>query len=184
VRVIAGQAKGRSLASVPGTTTRPITDRVKTALFGILEPRLDGARFLDLFAGTGAVGIEALSRGAAEAWFIDRDAKAVRTVRENLASTGLSGSARVLRQDAFAFLRSSTRQFDIIHVAPPQYQELWLRALLDIDGSHLVAPEGLVVVQIFPKEYRDAPLEHLAMCDQRKYGSTMLCFYRPRTAVL
>ena len=178
MRVIAGAAKGRRLASVPGSGTRPITNRVKESLFGILQPRIAGARFLDLFAGTGAVGIEALSRGAAGAWFVERDWQAIRVIRHNLEATGLAARARVVRDDAFRFLKTADTEFDIIHIAPPQYKGMWARALEETNSAAVLAPGGLAVVQIYPKEYREAPLRNLTLVDQRTYGSTMLCFYQ------
>jgi 16S rRNA (guanine966-N2)-methyltransferase len=179
MRVIAGEAKGRRLFSVPGETTRPITDRVKSALFNILGARLVEASFLDLFAGTGGVGIEALSRGAAEATFVERDERALVTIRRNLSATGLADRARVVRSDVFKFIAAHQGQpFDIIYVAPPQYQGLWARTVLALDPSPLLVQGGLVVAQIFPKEYATLPLQRLVLSDQRKYGSTLLCFYR------
>jgi len=178
MRVIAGEAKGRRLFSVPGETTRPITDRVKSALFNILGGRLVEASFLDLFAGTGGVGIEALSRGAAEATFVERDERALATIRRNLSATGLAGRARVLRADVFKFIATyQGLAFDIIYVAPPQYQGLWARTLQALDPSPLLAQGTLVVAQIYPKEYATLPLQRLVLSDQRKYGSTLLCFY-------
>ncbi|MBM4429254.1 MAG: 16S rRNA (guanine(966)-N(2))-methyltransferase RsmD [Chloroflexi bacterium] len=178
MRVIAGEAKGRRLFSVPGETTRPITDRVKSALFNILGERVPEARFLDLFAGTGGVGIEALSRGATKATFVERNERALSTIRRNLAATGLAGRARVVRSDAFKFIAAHQGQpFDIVYVAPPQYQGLWARTLLALDPSPLLAENGLVVVQIYPKEYAPQPLQRLVLTERRKYGSTLLCFY-------
>jgi len=184
MRVIAGEAKGRRLFSVPGETTRPITDRVKSALFNILGDLVWEARFLDLFAGTGGVGIEALSRGAAEATFVERDERALATIRRNLSATGLAQRARVVRGDVFRFIAAPQEQpFDIIYVAPPQYQGLWARTVLALDPSPLLAQDGLVIAQIFPKEYTELALQRLALTDQRKYGSTLLVFYAPISPV-
>ena len=136
MRVIAGSAKGRPLASVPGDSTRPITDRVKSALFSILDSAeaIEDRRYLDLFGGTGAVGIEALSRGAASAVFCERDRAALRTLRANLAATGLAERGQVVPGDAFAYLeRAKVPPFDVVYIAPPQYQQLWLRALRAVD---------------------------------------------------
>lgn len=183
MRVIAGEAKGRRLYSVPGQSTRPITDRVKASLFNILAPRVPEARFLDLFAGTGGVGIEALSRGASEAVFVERDQRALATIRRNLEVTGLADRARVVRSDVFRFIRGYSEQpFDIIYVAPPQYQGLWAQALHALDGSRLASSGGLIVAQIHPKEYEPLELAVLALATQgqRKYGSTLLCFYEVR----
>ena len=97
-------------------------------MFNILQPDLEGATILDLFAGTGAIGIEALSRGAARAVFVDRAPKAVATVKENLRITGLADRAEVVRDDSFRFLERTTESFDIVYVAPPQYLGLWEKA--------------------------------------------------------
>lgn len=180
LRVIAGCARGRRLLSVPGDTTRPITDRVREALFDILGADIQGARFLDLFCGTGSVGIEALSRGAGFVLFVDRDQRAVATTRANLLTTGLMDRARVVRQDAFALIREAPNQgFDYIYIAPPQYQGLWKQALHALDAQPAwLNPGGWVIVQMHPKEYEAQDLTNLTEFDQRRYGSTLLVFYR------
>ena len=183
MRVISGYAKGRKLFSVAsGKGTRPITARVKGALFNILRPRLAGATMLDLFGGTGAVGIEALSRNAAHVVFVERSHKAMDVIHRNLELTRLSERAEIVRADAFHYLAHAPRegQFDIIYVAPPQYKELWLKALLEIDGHGLLAEDGLVIVQIHPREAAEVALLHLEQVDERNYGSTLLRFYAPR----
>jgi 16S rRNA (guanine966-N2)-methyltransferase len=178
MRVIAGSAKGRRLFSVPGQSTRPITDRVKEALFNILAGPVLDARFLDLFAGTGSVGIEALSRGARHATFIECDRRAIATIRRNLNVTRLAEHATVLQRDAFHFIHDHAGDpFDIIYVAPPQYQVLWSRTLRALQGSSLVVSGTLVVVQIYPKEFEPLDLAQFVLSDQRTYGSTLLCFY-------
>lgn len=178
MRVIAGEAKGRRLKMVPGSSTRPIGERVKEALFGILGDMVVDARFLDLYAGTGSVGIEALSRGARSAVFVDRGRQAIATIKDNLSHTRLGDRARVVKSDVFAFLRKrDLESFDLIYVAPPQYEGLWAKTLRALDQTSLLSPDGLVVVQIYPKEYEELELENLQLTGQRKYGSTMLCFY-------
>jgi len=179
LRVIAGTARGRRLRSVPGDTTRPITDRVKESLFDILGGDIKSAVFLDLFAGTGSVGIEALSRGAAFARFIDREQQAVATVRLNLETTGLTGRADVIKMDAFTYLtRPPDRSFDYVYIAPPQYKGLWKRALLDLDSySDWLSKDAWIIVQIYPGELEPVALKNLVEFDQRKYGSTLLVFY-------
>jgi 16S rRNA (guanine966-N2)-methyltransferase len=179
IRVIAGSAKGRKLKMVPGDSTRPVMDRVKEALFNILGAGVRESSWLDLFAGTGSVGIEALSRGAARALFIDNDRLAVRTIRENLEHTRLAERAEVLRADAFAYLRRPNPEaFEYIYVAPPQYQGMWKQTLLalDADLAHLY-PDGVVVVQIDPVEREDVALEVLRPYDERTYGRTLLWFF-------
>ncbi len=183
MRIISGSAKGRRLKSPKTPGTRPIMDRVKTALFDILAPDIRGARLLDLFAGTGSVGIEALSRGAAEATFVELSPEALKLVRENLALTGLAAHAETVRADAFRFLESAhaaVRQYDIIYIAPPQYQQLAARALARLDSHPLTASGGLVVVQIHPVERGELDalaLQRLRRYDERRYGSTLLLFY-------
>jgi 16S rRNA (guanine966-N2)-methyltransferase len=179
IRVIAGRAKGRRLQMVPGAGTRPISDRVKESLFNILGDSLQDAAVLDLFAGTGSVGIEALSRGAARATFIESDRQAVATIQANLRAAGFGREGRVLRADVFIYLRNDPREsFDYVHIAPPQYAGLWARALAALDERPgWVNPDGVVVAQIDPREYELLSLQHLTLVDQRKYGNTLLVFY-------
>ncbi|MEX2143346.1 MAG: 16S rRNA (guanine(966)-N(2))-methyltransferase RsmD [Anaerolineales bacterium] len=179
LHVNAGSARGRVLRSVPGDSTRPITDRAKESLFNIIRPSLLGAAFLDLFAGTGAVGIEALSRGAAFARFIDNKRIAVETISANLAATQLGEGAHIVQGDAFAHLASQPdRSFDYVFIAPPQYLGLWKRALLALDAnSAWLVEDGWVIVQIDPTEHEHLELVNLDEFDQRKYGNTLLVFY-------
>jgi 16S rRNA (guanine(966)-N(2))-methyltransferase RsmD len=184
--VVTGEAKGRKLKTLKTMTgTRPIMDRVKTALFDILSDEVVESRFLDLFAGTGSVGIEALSRGATRATFIEMDGKILKLVRENLQITKLADRAETIQADAFKFLAQQATQvgraYDIIYVAPPQYQEMAARALTLLDMSPLVPEEGLVIIQIHPKERANVlavACTRLVLTDERRYGSTLLMFYR------
>jgi 16S rRNA (guanine966-N2)-methyltransferase len=185
MRVIAGKAKGRKLRSVPGDVARPVTDRVKESLFNILGDEVVDALFLDLFAGTGSVGIEALSRGAQRAVFVERNRRAIETIKENLKTTELAAQAELIRDDVFRFLsRKPADRFDLIYIAPPQYKGLWAETLLALDGKGFLTEGGLAIAQIFPKEYKELELNNLHLVDQRKYGSTMLCFYRNTTVDL
>lgn len=181
MRVISGIAKGRKLKAVPGETTRPITDRVKEAVFDILGPNVRDARFLDLFAGTGSVGIEALSRGAADAVFVEKGRPALSTIRFNLEHTRLADRGRIARADVFDFLKGAPQAFDYIYIAPPQYRGLWSAALQAIDAQPAwLAEEGEIIVQIHPREYRPIALQHFEPIDERRYGSTLVVFYAHR----
>jgi 16S rRNA (guanine(966)-N(2))-methyltransferase RsmD len=164
---------------VPGDTTRPITDRAKESLFNILGGDIESATFLDLFAGTGSVGVEALSRGANFTRFIDSARQAVETVRYNLQVTGLEQKAEVLRMDAFSYLeREADRSFSYVFIAPPQYKGLWKRALLSLDAQPgWLAEDAWVIAQIHPVEYETLGLTHLAEFEQRHYGSVLFVFY-------
>lgn len=179
MRVTTGTAKGRKLASVPGSTTRPITDRVKQALFNIIADDVKNCTMLDLFGGTGAVGIEALSRGAQRVTFIDSAMTAVKTMQGNLKALGLDARASVVKQDAFAYLGAQPNQrYDFIYIAPPQYEALWLKALMLVDANpHWLADMGCVICQIDPREYAQVVLQNLEPGDERKYGNTMLLFF-------
>jgi 16S rRNA (guanine(966)-N(2))-methyltransferase RsmD len=178
MRVISGSAKGRQLKS-PGKATRPITDRVKENLFNILGTRAIDANVLDLYAGAGSVGVEALSRGARHATFVEMDGQALRAIRENLQLTKLANRATLVRENVFKFInRAPTEPYDLIYVAPPQYKDLWWQTIHSLDGREFLTPNGILVAQIHPKEFRELELNSYELTDQRKYGSTMLCFYR------
>ena len=178
MRVISGSAKGIQLEAVPGRGTRPISDRVKEAVFNILGDAIEGSRFLDLYAGTGSVGIEALSRGAELAVFVEKHPRAITTIRTNLQRTGLQSGGRVVRADVFKFLTGQPQAFDVIYIAPPQYLGLWSKTLSALDACpQWLAPQGLALVQIFPKEMETLTLRTLQLSDERRYGSTLLCFY-------
>lgn len=181
LRVIAGTARGLKLKPAPGNKTRPIMDRVKEALFNIIGSSIRDANFLDLYAGTGSVGIEALSRGAAYAHFNDMDRQAVKTIHRNLAHTGFKPKATVTRRHAFDLIaRGPDRHYQFLYVAPPQYQGIWLQTLAVLDeSSDWQRPDCQVIAQIDPREF-DAKrrFHHLKEIDQRKYGRTMLVFYQ------
>lgn len=181
LRVIAGAARGMKLKTTPGKSTRPIMDRVKEALFNIIGADIRDSNFLDLFAGTGSVGIEALSRGAAHAHFNDMDRLAVKTIHRNLVHTRLKQNATVTRRHALDLIaRGPERHYQFLYVAPPQYQGIWLKTLAALDeNSDWQRPDSQVIVQIDPSEYdAERRFHSLKEMDQRKYGRTMLVFYQ------
>ncbi len=186
IRVIAGSAKGRRLKMVPGDTTRPVMDKVKEACFSILGRQIVGCTFLDLFAGTGSVGIEALSRGAEKAVFVEIDRKAAQIIQENLQLVDMEDQGVVRRTDVLAFLKTDPPEiYDIIYIAPPQYKGLWQQALAALDAKPAWIPAGTtVIVQIDPSEKQPITLEHLAPIDERRYGNTLLWFFEPPEEVL
>jgi 16S rRNA (guanine966-N2)-methyltransferase len=184
-RIISGEAKGQHLKSVPGNITRPITDKVKEALFNILGTNIVESYFLDLFGGTGSVGLEALSRGAEYVLFIDIHHAAYKTIKTNLENLKFEQFADVLNQDAIKYLDNlPSRAFDYIFVAPPQYKDIWKKTLSKLD-THIgwLHPDGLVIVQIDILEYENIPLNHLEETNQRRYGDTLLVFYRLKSSV-
>lgn len=147
MRVITGSARGRRLKELEGTETRPTTDRVKEGLFSALQFEIEGRRVLDLFAGTGQLGIECLSRGAASAVFVDRRADAVKLIRENLATTGLSDRARVAAGDSMEFLKTQRETFDLILLDPPYADGLLEPVLSRIAGFDILEPHGIIVAE-------------------------------------
>lgn len=180
LRVIAGSARGMKLKPVPGDSTRPIMDRVKEALFSIIGQDIVDAVFLDLFGGTGSVGIEALSRGAKHTVFIDLNRRAITTIRQNLQHTKLQNKATVIQRNAFSIIENPPdRLYHYIYIAPPQYKEIWHQILKTLDNNKTWHNyDTIIIVQIDPREY-DSALEfkHLQEYDQRKYGQTLLVFY-------
>jgi 16S rRNA (guanine(966)-N(2))-methyltransferase RsmD len=180
LRVIAGKAKGRKLKAVPGDTTRPITDRTKESLFNILASDVLESNWWDVFGGTGAVGIEALSRGAAFARFSDLNRAPIETMKFNVEHCGFKSQAEIRRADAFSFLSAAPdRTFEYIYIAPPQYQEMWAKALELLDENMgWLADDGWAIAQIDPREYKELAFENLEEFDNRKYGTTRLVFYQ------
>ena len=180
-RVIAGSARGIRLQAAPAT--RPLGDRVKQSVFAILEPDLPGARFLDLFAGSGAGGIEALSRGATEAVFVERDPRAVSAIKRNLSAAGLDVQAAAVHQrDVTAFLGEPQGSFDVVLVDPPYADVESLVAVLEVLGAGAapLATEARVVAKHFWREPPPATIGLLASERVERFGETALTFYRRR----
>ena len=172
MRIIAGSKRGARIAAPKGIATRPTGDRVREAAFNLIGP-VDGAAVLDLFAGSGAMGLEALSRGAVRATFVESDRAACRTISQNLEKLGLTG-ARVVCGDAMWTLRQETRAYDLVFVDPPY--ELWaeLEPRLADHLPRVLAPGGLVLVETGSKT---APALPLALRTSRRYGSARLTVF-------
>jgi 16S rRNA (guanine(966)-N(2))-methyltransferase RsmD len=185
MRVIGGNAKGRRLKVPKGQAVRPTSDRVKEALFNILPHDLSGIRLLDLFAGTGNVSIEAISRGAAQAILIDSSEKSGKVIRENLRIVGFTDRASVRIAPVSRALRSLARRgetFDMIFLDPP-YQRNWVEACLEsIAGGNLLRASGTLVLEHSAREQPEAEYGALVLKDQRKYGDTWLSFFEHKAA--
>ncbi|HEY2993002.1 MAG TPA: 16S rRNA (guanine(966)-N(2))-methyltransferase RsmD [Methylomirabilota bacterium] len=181
MRIIAGALKGRRLTVPKGDTTRPTADQVRIALMDTLTPRLAGARVLDLFAGAGGVGLEALSRGAAEVTLVERDARAVAALRENVAALGVAAAARVRRGDVLRELEALYRageRFDIVFLDPPYDGGLVETTLETLGGGGLLLAEGWVIAQHFTKRAPAERVGALFAFRTRRFGETTLTFYR------
>ena len=172
MRIIAGSKRGARIAAPKGRATRPTGDRVREAAFNLIGP-VDGAAVLDLFAGSGAMGLEALSRGAASATFVESDRAACRTISQNLEKLRLTG-ARVVCGDAVRALRQESRAYDLVLVDPPY--ELWgeLEPRLADNLARVLAAEGLVLVETGSKT---EPVLPLAQRTSRRYGSARLTVF-------
>lgn len=178
MRVITGKARGVQLKTPEGMKTRPTTDRVKEALFSIIQFEIPGAKVLDLFGGTGQLGIEALSRGASSAVFVDAAEPACKLIRENLKRTQLDQQGRVIRGDYMDFLKRNREQFDIIFLDPP-YAEVFLEnALKCITEIDILQSNGIIVTER-PLD-KELPWEYEGYQRSRdyKYGKTLLTVYR------
>ena len=178
MRVIAGLARGHILFSPKDFNVRPTADKIRESLFNILAPIIRGAEFLDLFSGTGAVGIEALSRGAARAVFVDCSSSDL--IKKNLAKTRLESAANVIARDyaeALNGLRKSYSQFDIIYIDPPYNKGLAADAAAKINKFGLLRPGGIIIAEQSNDEARPAP-DGFIMYDARNYGASALTFYR------
>jgi 16S rRNA (guanine(966)-N(2))-methyltransferase RsmD len=177
MRVIAGTYRGRRLEAPPGSGTRPTSDRVREALFSILGARVEGARVLDLFAGSGALGIEALSRGAESAVFVDEAPAAIRAIRGNLQALG--ADAEVRRGDALRYVRGASdggAQYDLIFLDPPYRLADTLAGRLSEALPAVLAPGAVAVAE----SDRRAPLAlDLPLHDERRYGDTLIRIYGP-----
>ena len=147
MRVITGSARGRRLNELKGYDTRPTTDKVKEGIFSAIQFEVEDARVLDLFAGTGQLGIEALSRGAQRAVFVDRRTDAVKLIRENLALTRLEDGAQVVCGDSMAYLNALREKFDLIFLDPPYADDLLERAVAHIARFDILAPDGIMIAE-------------------------------------
>lgn len=181
MRVGGGEARGRKIRTPRGRTARPTSDRVKKTIFDILGPRIIGARVLDLFAGSGALGIEALSRGASGAVFVESDPGAVRAIRENIEHCRVGPGAEIFKGRADAALRSMRKAgvlFDLIFVDPP-YDLGMARAALELLSSGRVLDEGACIVVEWSRDERsDSPEASLVLENEREFGRTIITFFR------
>lgn len=178
MRVITGKARGIQLKTPEGLTTRPTSDRVKEALFSIIQFEIPGARVLDLFGGTGQLGIEALSRGAKSATFVDAGEPACRLIRENLRRTKLEGDGKVVRSDYMDYLKRCREEYDIIFLDPP-YAEVFLEnSLKQIAEIDILRSGGIIVAERPVGKELPWEFEGFTRSKDYKYGNTLLTLYR------
>ena len=177
MRVISGTARGRRLKELQGMDTRPTTDKVKESIFNIIQFDIEGRRALDLFGGTGQLGIEALSRGAARCTFLDQRKEAVALIRENLKTTGLSERAAVLQGDAISFLTTCREKFDLIFLDPPYQSDLLERALDAITRIDILNGNGIILCESSVEKTLPQPNGPYEMGREYRYGKIKLTLY-------
>ena len=189
VRVIAGSARGISLSSVKGSATRPIPDRIKESLFDILAGVVPDSRVIDMYAGTGAIGIEALSRGAKSCIFVENDWSAVQVIKKNLEVTKLQDKARVLKYDVFEiipYLEKNNTAVDLVFASPPyplvekkSYRDNLLTLFSSLCSKHIIQSDGLIMLQHRKTDLEITPETlYIEVFDTRIYGDTQLSFFK------
>lgn len=176
MRIISGAMRGKKLLTLEGGSVRPTSDRVKEALFDILQFRIEGRRFLDLFAGSGQIGLEALSRGAAEAVLVDSSRASQQVIEKNVWALGLEGKAKLVPMDFAAFLHSSPGLFDIAFLDPPYHTGL-LQQALPLAAGHMT-PGGILLCEHPRDEQLPETAGGLTLYRQYRYGKIMLTSYQ------
>lgn len=178
MRVITGKARGRKLVTVEGTeVVRPTSDGVKEAIFSAIQFEIEGRRVLDLFAGSGQLGIEALSRGAAECWFVDSAAVSIKAVRDNLKSTGLEGEAKVVNMPFSAFLKSTGAVFDIAILDPPYNYRIIQKALPDL--AEKMSENGVIICEHEKECVLPRGVGRFELVKLLRHSRTSVSIYRP-----
>ena len=180
MRIITGSKRGKKLSALEGEQVRPTTDRVKESLFTILQFQLEGRRFLDLFAGSGQIGLEALSRGAAQAVFVDLSRDSIRVVERNIKACGFQDSARVVQSDFAAYLRSTREKFDVVFLDPPFRSGLLEQALPLAAGA--MNPGGILVCEHPRDEALPEEAGPFRKYREYRYGKIMLTTYLAQEA--
>ena len=179
MRIVAGKRKGLVIKSIEGESTRPTRDMVREALFSILVNDINEAKFLDLFAGSGAIGIEALSRGASEAWFSDINPKCIRIINENITKAKFNDQAKVFNTDYKLVLKKlQGRKFDIIFIDPPYNQGLGIDAINKISEYDILSDYGIIILETDTNEEVPELIGRYEKYNYKRYGRNILSLYR------
>lgn len=183
MRVISGTARGRRLKELPGMDTRPTTDKVKEALFNIIQFEIEGRRVLDLFGGTGQLGIEALSRGAAHCTFVDSSRQAAAVIRDNLKTVGFSDLSAVQQGDALAFLAGCRQRFDVILLDPPYQTDLLENCIQNITRFDILSEHGIMICESAAEKQMPEPDAPYEKGREYRYGKIKLTVYHRQGSV-
>lgn len=181
LRVISGKARGLKLDSPKNQDVRPTTDRVKESLFNIINPYIRESNILDLFAGTGSLGIECLSRGAKNCVFVDKSKDSINIIKSNVKKARVENESTILNidfKDAVKRLSSQNQKFDVIFMDPPYYENMFIECLKIIDELNLLYEDGIIIVEHDTKDLFDESIGNLVKSRDKKYGNTTLTFYK------
>lgn len=181
MRIISGEAKGRKLLSPEGMNTRPTLDRIKESIFNIIQNKVYGSVVIDVFAGTGSLGLEAVSRGAKECYLIDKGQSTFKFLEQNVINFNFSDRCKCLNMDSYSALESLCNKnvsFDLIFIDPPYLKEMIPPAIDIITKGNLLKKDGLIVCKIDTKENLYEGNLKIKLTDHRKYGNTTVCFYK------
>jgi len=181
MRIIAGTLKGRTIAFPKAASIRPTQDRVREALFNVIAKKVRNSAVLDLYAGSGSLGIEAISRGAKSAVFVETNVQALRTIKANLKSLGVEDKAHVMKRDVFKAidkLSNDGKRFDIIFMDPPYYQDLPKKTLLKLEQHAILCPNNIIIIEHSCKDVMPECAYNITLKLQKKYGDTSLSFYQ------
>lgn len=188
MRIITGKFKGRKLNALRGDKVRPTSDRVKESLFSILRPRIQDANFLDLCAGSGNIGIEALSQGASRVTFVDYSSRSVAIIKENLAKCNLTPKSPLITvirksvRQAIDILTERGEKFELIYFDPPYDSDIYVETLHEIDNKSIIADRGLMIAEHSHNKELPDSIGKLSLKDIREYGNTALSFYTSKNA--
>ncbi|MFH1594228.1 MAG: 16S rRNA (guanine(966)-N(2))-methyltransferase RsmD [Candidatus Omnitrophota bacterium] len=187
MRIIAGEYRGRIIDMPKGASVRPTQDRVREAIFNIIRVSVPGSSVLDLYAGSGAFGLEAISRGAHMVVFIDNNIKCIKTIKANLSGIGIGpGSSQVFKREAASAiekLESSGQKFDIAFLDPPYYKELAKNSLLKIEACDILSGRGFVIAEHFKTDEMPEKAGRLGLFEAKRYGDTVISFYKRYEAI-
>lgn len=183
MRIIAGRFRSRRIISPRGVEMRPTSDRVKESLFGILGEFIAGKNALDLFGGTGNLGIEALSRGAKSCVFVDNNPRCIAVIKKNLESLGIKAQTEVVFKDAFKYIKDAINKgiaFDLVFLDPPYYKDLIKKSLIMLDNYNIIMDLSYIIAEHHKRDDLPGPdeLKNLKLCRQERYGGTFLSFYK------
>ena len=181
LRVISGKVRGLKLDTPKNQDVRPTTDRVKESLFNMINPYIRESNVLDLFAGTGSLGIECLSRGAKNCVFVDKSRESINIVKSNVKKARVENESTILNidfKDAVKRLSTQNQKFDVIFMDPPYYENMFIDCLKSIDELNLLHEDGIIVVEHDTKDQFEETIGRLVKTRDKKYGNTTITFYK------